>query len=310
MKKASLFLVLILVNVQVYAQGLNNTGYKSAITKAFHQYQNKQFKKAGLAFEEAFKLQEPKNVDLYNAGCSWALAGNKEKAFKYLTRAIDKHYSDFKHFTTDPDLSVLHSDKRWVELQNKVKANEKVQQVKYGDLTKRLTIILQDDQKYRVMVDSVSKRFGWESVEFRNLNKRIHQVDSVNVGSVTEIIDRYGWLGPEEVGEGANALFLVIQHANLATQEMYLPEMREAVKRGKALPQNLALLEDRVLLKQGKKQMYGSQVTTDPVTKKLIFSPIEDEPNVNRRRATVGLEPLEDYAKTFEMEYKLPIIGN
>lgn len=31
-----------------------------------------------------------------------------------------------------------------------------------------------------------------------------------------------------------------------------------------------------------------------------------DEPNVNKRRASVGLQPLEDYAKLFGIEYVLP----
>jgi len=35
-------------------------------------------------------------------------------------------------------------------------------------------------------------------------------------------------------------------------------------------------------------------------------APIEDEPNVNKRRASVGLEPLEDYARHWDIEYKLP----
>jgi hypothetical protein len=81
--------------------------------------------------------------------------------------------------------------------------------------------------------------------------------------------------------------------------------MKEAVKKGNAKPQDLALLEDRVLTKQGKEQVYGSQVSVDSTGKKSFF-PIKDEANVNKRRAAVGLGPLEDYAKFFGLEYVLP----
>ena len=64
--------------------------------------------------------------------------------------------------------------------------------------------------------------------------------------------------------------------------------MREAVKNRKARPEQLALLEDRVALAQGKKQIYGSQIHQDPKSGKYFVAPIEDEPNVNKRRAAVG----------------------
>jgi len=39
---------------------------------------------------------------------------------------------------------------------------------------------------------------------------------------------------------------------------------------------------------------------------KYEFFPIVDEVNVNKRRASVGLPPLEEYAKYFGVEYVLP----
>ena len=99
--------------------------------------------------------------------------------------------------------------------------------------------------------------------------------------------------------KGNSALFLVVQHAPLSTQEKYLPMMREAVKKGKARGTSLALLEDRVLMRNGKRQLYGSQVVTDPETSEKRFFPIEDVDNVDRRRAEVGLQPLAEYAQHF-----------
>ena len=81
--------------------------------------------------------------------------------------------------------------------------------------------------------------------------------------------------------------------------------MREAVGKGKAKTQDLALLEDRILTTQGKEQIYGSQLRRNEQGKYEFF-PIMDEVNVNKRRASVGLGPLEEYAKYFGVDYVLP----
>ena len=134
--------------------------------------------------------------------------------------------------------------------------------------------------------------------------KIIQEKDSINLIAVSSILDQYGWLGSEVVGQqGNSALFLVIQHADINTQQKYLPMMREAVKSGKARGSNLALLEDRVALRQGKKQIYGSQIGRDPITNLYFVSPLEDPDNVDKRRAEVGLGPLADYVSKWNIQW-------
>lgn len=105
------------------------------------------------------------------------------------------------------------------------------------------------------------------------------------------------------------AAFLVVQHANLATIQRYLPLIRAETKQGGLAPQNLALMEDRVLVFQGKEQVYGSQVRTNASTGKAEFFPIAAEAGVDERRATMGLGTLADYAKGFGFEYVPPKTG-
>ena len=141
-----------------------------------------------------------------------------------------------------------------------------------------------------------------------SLLKVMGDKDSINLVKVTEILDKYGWLGIDDIGEKANtALFIVIQHADgdTAIQRKYLSVMRQAVKDGKAKADQLALLEDRVLTNQGKPQIYGTQVHAGK-NGKNVFLPISDERNVNKRRAAVGLDPLEVYARYFGIDYHLP----
>lgn len=120
--------------------------------------------------------------------------------------------------------------------------------------------------------------------------------DSINLIKVSEILDKNGWVGADKIGGQANqTLFLVIQHADLETQQKYLPMMREAVKINNASASALALLEDRVRLREGNRQIYGSQIGTDHNTQMNYVLPLEDPRNVDLRRAEVGLGPLADY---------------
>ena len=66
---------------------------------------------------------------------------------------------------------------------------------------------------------------------------------------------------------------------------------------------NIALLEDRTALRQGKRQTYGSQIGTDPDTGQKYVLPLEDPDNVDKRRFEVGLGSLAEYTGFFDFEW-------
>lgn len=285
--------------------------YAALVRKADSLYKAKDYSSSASYYSLAFKANEWKGttIDRYNAACSWVLSGNADSAFFQLYRIATKgNYSNYQHITTDPDLDGLHADKRWDFLIELVKQNKDNAEVNLNrPLANRLDSIYTEDQKYRRMIGDIEKKYGYESKEMKALWNTIRQKDSINLIKVTAILDQFGWLGADVIGgQGNTTLFLVIQHADQKTQEKYLPMMREAVKNGKASGSNLALLEDRVALGQGKKQIYGSQIYRDQKTSKYFVAPIEDEVNVNKRRASVGLGPLEDYVKHWNIDYEAP----
>ncbi|MFW5759262.1 MAG: DUF6624 domain-containing protein, partial [Bacteroidota bacterium] len=98
---------------------------------------------------------------------------------------------------------------------------------------------------------------------------------------------------------------LVIQHADLETQVEYLPLLQKAVKKENAKASSLALLEDRIALRQGKFQTYGSQIWTNPETGELFVAPLIDPENVDKRRAEVGLGTLSSYLKQWQLEWNV-----
>ena len=79
--------------------------------------------------------------------------------------------------------------------------------------------------------------------------------------------------------------------------------MQDAVKEGNAKPQNFALLKDRVLLGEGKKQLYGSQIGTNQTTGEHYVLPIKDPKNVNQRRKEMGLGSIDEYVSRWGIEW-------
>ena len=288
--------------------------YLQVAARAMGLYQSEKYLEAATTYDTLFKESKGQGVmiDYILGGMSYAKAGNKDNAFKFLKKGMAKYgIVNVENFQRDPDVASLTGDKRWTLLIEEIKARNKSIEAKLNKpVMAILDSIYDKDQSDRMAIDSIQRKFGINSVETSSLRKKIMKLDSSNLLAIKNIINTYGWLGPDEVGQrGASTLFLVIQHADSLTQVTYLPIMRKAVKEKKADPRNLALLEDRVLIKQGKEQIYGSQVRTDSLGRNS-FHPILDEPNVNKRRASVGLGPLEEYAKIFGIDYKAPTGGN
>lgn len=115
-----------------------------------------------------------------------------------------------------------------------------------------------------------------------------------------KIIRAHGYPGFRQVGEkSANHFFYLVQHADAhpAFQRRVLQLMLPEVKRKNASPADYAYLTDRVALNAGQLSEYGTQVTYESAGPNIraVARPLRDPARVNKRRAAVGLEPLETY---------------
>ncbi|MFK8104853.1 MAG: DUF6624 domain-containing protein [Saprospiraceae bacterium] len=295
-------LLLLLLTNLTFAQSA-----KEWLTLADEKYQNKEYKASAEAFEKAFALQPPTSSALYNAACSWALAGEQNKGLDQLEKSVAAGWTNLAWMKKDSDLESLRGTTRWKtitgDLASKLKKLEETQNV---PLKRELETIAEKDQRHRQKNREIGETFGWDSKEMKELWVKQNHLDSVNTVRIIEIIEEFGYPGKTMVGNQAATAFLVIQHADLAVQEKYLPVLRAAADKNELRWSSLALLIDRINIRNGKKQIYGSQVSRDPVTGKSRFSPIEEEAKVNERRAAIGLEPIEDYAKRFGFDYEAP----
>jgi hypothetical protein len=281
--KSLLYLLLLFFCIEIAAQ---RTVHDSLAVLAQAEFEKKDFLQSGQHFLAAFKALGYKGFpdDRLMAAKALAMSGNLDSAFFNLYRLHEKtDFLNYDMLANEPMLGALMADNRWQKLIAELTPT-------MPELSKKLTLIHTADQEKRKQLDPISKQYGYYSAEYKDLWKTINYLDSLNQISVFAWLDQYGWLGKKEVGnQGCKTVFLVIQHSDLKSQEKYLPLMREAVRENNASRSDFAMLEDRVLLGQGKKQLYGTQQMIDYDTGLRSYRPIEDIDNLNQRRQEMGL---------------------
>lgn len=147
------------------------------------------------------------------------------------------------------------------------------------------------DQQARADIPQGADRAFWE---------RLGAEDKQREERLARIIDEKGWPRISQVGhEAAHSAWLIAQHGTHDFLKRCLPLMQAAAERHELALGSLALSIDRVLTNDGQKQRYGSQFQTDEAGRTRAL-PIEDMANLDARRASMGLEPFEDYRKRLE----------
>lgn len=118
-----------------------------------------------------------------------------------------------------------------------------------------------------------------------------------NFPTVQKILNTYGYPNYALVGqESANHYFTLVQHSEFKQdfQQRVLKIMRRQVKHKNASGKQYAFLTDRIAITKGKPQVYGTQLLMSGNSKvKPCIAPAK----LNKRRKSVGLEPIEDYLK-------------
>ncbi|RCS28046.1 hypothetical protein DUT90_01700 [Polaribacter sp. WD7] len=127
-----------------------------------------------------------------------------------------------------------------------------------------------------------------------------------------EIFVKYGFVGFDLAGEeGSRNFWLMVQHSdhNPDFQKEVLEKMKIQVEKQNAEASIYGLLVDRVNINTGKPQIYGTQVDYNFDLAQAFPKNLTDSVNVNERRKTIGLKPIEEYLNqmtlmNFEMNKK------
>lgn len=134
----------------------------------------------------------------------------------------------------------------------------------------------------------------------RNLWLCIKSLDVINQKIVFYMIDRYGWPLICDYGTKANmTAFYVVMHSDKQYLSKYYSVLKQAALQEKGNCQYACMVLDRLLLHKKRKQFFGcdgrSLRDENGIMHDYVY-PIADFTNVNKRRAHVGLNSIEEYA--------------
>ena len=130
----------------------------------------------------------------------------------------------------------------------------------------------------------------------RGLPGEVAKIDDANDGWLFKMLKTHGMPAVDEVGEyGLHLTWVLVQHADRypVMQDWALEGFRKRFEAGSFSGDDLARLSDRVLVRQGKQQRYGTHF--DWTSGKFEPKKIGDPAEVDIERAKLGLMPLSDY---------------
>ena len=162
--------------------------------------------------------------------------------------------------------------------------SKSVPEVPYPEYRAQLESLEEEDQRIAVTGDRE---------KMRPYNER-------HVAALKKIISDIGWPTIDLVGEEASsAAWIICQHADhdLAFQKYCLDLMRPFVAKNKIDRKEYAYLVDRVLINEGKPQLFGTQMVDvkDWPTEEPVFKPIANREQLEHLRAIAGMEPFSVY---------------
>jgi hypothetical protein len=132
------------------------------------------------------------------------------------------------------------------------------------------------------------------------------KVDKQNLIKVVSLIENCGMPTTKEVSKKQmSAIWLVFQHADNKNRKKYFPLLKKSAEKGDLNKSKIALMEDRILMMEGKPQIYGSQISKNGETHKWELYTLEKPETVDKRRAEVGLGSLKEYVKNWNIEFNI-----
>jgi hypothetical protein len=172
-----------------------------------------------------------------------------------------------------------------------------------GDKTKAIQkelerrLKLDQDVRKKMMDPAMRAKIKTEA-DARAFQEEAAKIDRDNTRYLKSLVGEIGWIDAERFGANtANAAFLIVQHSgDLRLMMAALPEIEKDLKAKRIDGQGYALLYDRLKLRLGEKQRYGTQVDIDPSGKgTVVVLPLENRAKVDEFRKEIGMFPLSRY---------------
>lgn len=244
----------------------------------------------------------------YDLACIYALKGDTIQAFPYLYKLFNtSNYAE--NILTDTDFENLYLSGQWKQLMDSliIRYLEENKEIEDKDLSVKLWRLGIEDQRFRTYRKNYKKKlpgnFTPETALLMRSEKRKAKMRAEYVLALLK--NRQCWFLFSEVGMRASLSALyIIQHSQGTKYLKYaLPFLKKAVEKEPQLGKAYALMSDRYLIRQGKKQLYGTHWYRN--AKGTYLYAVEDIQRINERRALMGLNNIENELQKYKIQ--LPV---
>lgn len=227
----------------------------------------------------------------YNTACRYAKIGNIDSAFIFLDHAMKLGLKEI-YFLTDEDLNILRNEDRWKPIEKVVidEFNKKNGSILKPELALEICKMGFNDQNGRQIILRM-EQIGENKSILDSLWEIQNKQDSINSEYITKLIDYNSMLFPSisEIGSTASRFaFLMLQHSSYDVRKKYYKTIKLAMENNHLEKRYFAMYFDRLLIDEGKKQLYGTQMQKN-TDGKLVLYPLKRKFNMNRRRSRFGL---------------------
>ena len=138
--------------------------------------------------------------------------------------------------------------------------------------------------------------------------EKLHKLYEADTTRLCQILIDNGWPTTALVDrDGVLAAFYILKNGpSYELQRDLLPVIAAVVKKDPVQKPEFAALYDRLRVSAGMKQLFGTQAVSTGGF--LVLYPIEDQANLNARRAEFGLSEIDSYMRQLEANFGKPVV--
>mgnify|MGYP001385275802 CR=1 FL=1 len=286
-----------------FALLLLNSTVKAQSGMLFHKMFipiNDSFYEAGdyqKSIENSLQNNKVSYQDLYRIAQCYALLNKSDSAYIYLNRFIDTIMIDCRVVLIDDDFKLLRNKStEWAKITDKIES-------KFFDSLEKSVNKEFALELFRLGVEEM--KYSYFDISFDKSEKlatnQIWKKQSKVIKDFDKLVRKYGFPTQSLVGDDALYTSIeIILHPPIKEKNYLM--LQKAFEEGEYLPAHYAWITDRWLTQNGKLQLYGTifsyQQNADGSTSNILM-PVEDFANLNKRRAEIGLQTIEEDLKIF-----------
>jgi hypothetical protein len=95
----------------------------------------------------------------------------------------------------------------------------------------------------------------------------------------------------------------VIDHGDVSYIKKYLPLIYQKMQQGVVQKSDYATISDRLLMYEGKKQVYGTQTYRNQLSGVMTVWPVENAAQLDEQRKAMALTPMNKYIESLKAAF-------